>query len=542
MNKHAIYHRPESNFCFAIDEKTVVLRIRFAKGDKIEGLSVLYNSKYDIAKTQYRAEMPFICCDGLHDYYSVTLKLNDPRLAYVFEFSADGKKYYFCEAGVKESYDFSLAYYDSFQYAYINKNDIIQNVKWLNNAVFYQIFIDRFDKASKKDESYINASWGDLPTPKSFFGGDLDGICKHLDYIQSLGVTALYLNPIFKSPSNHKYDIIDYYEIDEMFGGKEALKRLVKACHERGIKIMLDAVFNHVSEGFYPFNQVMEYGRKSDYFDWFVIDGDKISGDRDNYDCFAACKYMPKLNTNNPEVQSYLIDIAKHYVTEYDIDGWRLDVADEVAHDFWRQMRRKIKAVKPDAVLIGENWHNSESFLLGDQFDSIMNYGVTKAFLDFFAREVIDERGFAEALNAQLMRYTDTTNNMMFNLLDCHDTHRFFSEVGCNQRKLMHALLALVFLPGSINLYYGTEILTEGGYDPDSRRTFDWDKLNDPEIKGVKGEIAYILKLKNQPAIAHGTVKISNGDGYVTIERKCEEQTLTLKLCSENYTIEGDLL
>ena len=542
MNKHAIYHRPESNFCFAIDEKTVVLRIRFAKGDKIEGLSVLYNSKYDIAKTQYRAEMPFICCDGLHDYYSATLKLSDPRLAYVFEFSADRKKYYFCEAGVKESYDFSLAYYDSFQYAYINKNDIIQNVEWLNNAVFYQVFIDRFDKASKKDESYINASWGDLPTPKSFFGGDLDGICKHLDYIQSLGVTALYLNPIFKSPSNHKYDIIDYYEIDEMFGGKEAFKRLVKACHERGIKIMLDAVFNHVSEGFYPFNQVMEHGRKSDYFDWFVIDGDKISGDRDNYDCFAACKYMPKLNTNNPKVQSYLIDIAKYYITEYDIDGWRLDVADEVAHDFWRQMRRKIKAVKPDAVLIGENWHNSESFLCGDQFDSIMNYGVTKAFLDFFAREVIDEGGFAEALNAQLMRYTDTTNNMMFNLLDCHDTHRFFSEVGCNQRKLMHALLALVFLPGSINLYYGTEILTEGGYDPDSRRTFDWNKLNDPEIKGVKGEIAYILKLKNQPAIAHGTVKISNGDGYVTIERKCEEQTLTLKLCSENYTIEGDLL
>lgn len=542
MNKHAIYHRPESNFCFAIDEKTVVLRIRFAKGDKIEGLSVLYNSKYDIAKTQYRAEMPFICCDGLHDYYSATLKLSDPRLAYVFEFSADRKKYYFCEAGVKESYDFSLAYYDSFQYAYINKNDIIQNVEWLNNAVFYQVFIDRFDKASKKDESYINASWGDLPTPKSFFGGDLDGICKHLDYIQSLGVTALYLNPIFKSPSNHKYDIIDYYEIDEMFGGKEAFKRLVKACHERGIKIMLDAVFNHVSEGFYPFNQVMEHGRKSDYFDWFVIDGDKISGDRDNYDCFAACKYMPKLNTNNPKVQSYLIDIAKYYITEYDIDGWRLDVADEVAHDFWRQMRRKIKAVKPDAVLIGENWHNSESFLCGDQFDSIMNYGVTKAFLDFFAREVIDEGGFAEALNAQLMRYTDTTNNMMFNLLDCHDTHRFFSEVGCNQRKLMHALLALVFLPGSINLYYGTEILTEGGYDPDSRRTFDWNKFNDPEIKGVKGEIAYILKLKNQPAIAHGTVKISNGDGYVTIERKCEEQTLTLKLCSENYTIEGDLL
>ena len=470
MNKHAIYHRPESNYCFAIDEKTVVLRIRFAKDEKLNSLSVLYNSKYDIAKVQYRADMPFLCTDGAYDYYCATVKLRDPRLSYVFEFSSDEGKYYFCETGVKESYDFSLAYYDSFQYAYINKNDIIQNVSWLNNAVFYQIFVDRFAKGSKKDESYINASWGDIPTPKSFYGGDLDGICEHLDYIKGLGVTALYLNPIFKSPSNHKYDIVDYYEIDEMFGGEEAFRRLVKACHEKGIRVMLDAVFNHVSEGFYPFGQVLSAGKESEYFDWFIINGDRINKKRDNYACFASCEYMPKLNTNNKEVQSYLIDVAKHYITEYDIDGWRLDVADEVSHDFWRQMRRKIKAIKPDAVLIGENWHNSESFLQGDQFDSIMNYGVTKAFLDFFARESIDEKGFAEALNSQLMRYTDTTNNMMFNLLDCHDTHRFITEVSGDRRKLMLALLTLVFLPGSINLYYGTEILTEGGYDPDSRR------------------------------------------------------------------------
>ena len=542
MNKHAIYHRPESNYCFAIDEKTVVLRIRFAKGEKLNSLSVLYNSKYDIAKVQYRADMPFLCTDGAYDYYCATVKLRDPRLSYVFEFSSDEGKYYFCETGVKESYDFSLAYYDSFQYAYINKNDIIQNVSWLNNAVFYQIFVDRFAKGSKKDESYINASWGEIPTPKSFYGGDLDGICEHLDYIKGLGVTALYLNPIFKSPSNHKYDIVDYYEIDEMFGGEEAFRRLVKACHEKGIRVMLDAVFNHVSEGFYPFGQVLSAGKESEYFDWFIINGDRINKKRDNYACFASCEYMPKLNTNNKEVQSYLIDVAKHYITEYDIDGWRLDVADEVSHDFWRQMRRKIKAIKPDAVLIGENWHNSESFLQGDQFDSIMNYGVTKAFLDFFARESIDEKGFAEALNSQLMRYTDTTNNMMFNLLDCHDTHRFITEVSGDRRKLMLALLTLVFLPGSINLYYGTEILTEGGYDPDSRRTFDWDKLNDPVIRGTVGEVAYIMKLKEQPAIAHGTVRISSGDGLITIERKSKEQTLILKLCSENYTIEGDLL
>ncbi len=542
MNKHAIYHRPESNFCFATDKNTVVLRIRFAKNEVLDSLSVLYNSKYDIAETQHRADMAFLCTDGSYDYYYVTLKLFDPRLAYVFEFSDGVQKYYFCEAGIKDSYDFSLAYYDSFQFAYINKNDIIQNVEWLNNAVFYQIFVDRFEKGSEKDESYINAAWSELPTPSSFFGGDLDGICRHLDYIKGLGITALYLNPIFKSPSNHKYDTVNYYEIDEMFGGKEAFSRLITACRERGIRVILDAVFNHVSEGFEPFSDVLSLGQESKYFDWFIIDGDKISTERDNYATFASCKYMPKLNTNNEEVQTYLIDVAKHYITEYDIDGWRLDVADEVSHDFWRRLRREIKAIKPEAVLIGENWHNSESYLLGDQFDSIMNYGVTKAFLDYFARESIAEDGFAEALNAQLMRYTDTTNNMMFNLLDCHDTLRFFTEVKGDRDKLVRALLTLVFLPGSISLYYGTEILTEGGYDPDSRRTFDFCRLGDPEIRGIAGEVAYILGLKSQPAIARGSVKIYSEGGYMNIERKSEEQTLVLKLCFENYDIEGELL
>lgn len=530
MNKHAIYHRPESNFCFALDEKTVVLRIRFAKGEKLNSLSVLYNSKYDIAETQFRAGMPFLCTDGTYDFYSVTLKLSDSRLAYVFEFTTDEGKYYFCETGVKDTYDFSLAYYDSFQFAYINKNDIIQNVKWLGNAVFYQVFVDRMDKASKKDEGYINAKWEDLPTPKSFYGGDLDGLLNHLDYIKSLGVTAIYLNPIFKSPSNHKYDTVDYYEIDEMFGGKEAFSRLVKGCHERGIRIVLDAVFNHVSDRFYPFTEVKALGKKSEYFDWFIVDGDNINRECDNYCCFAACKYMPKLNTNNPAVQSYLTDVAKYYINEYGIDGWRLDVSDEVSHDFWRMLRKKLKAINPDIVLIGENWHNSESYLCGDQFDSIMNYGVTKAFLDFWARESTDEDGFAEALNAQLMRYTDTTNNMMFNLLDCHDTHRFFTEVGCNVDKLICALTTMVFLPGSVNLYYGTEILTEGGYDPDSRRTFDFTRLDDPKIQDVRSKITSILKLKSQPAIIKGETRIYGEGGLMVIERKCEEQKLTLKV------------
>lgn len=542
MNKHAIYHRPESNYCFATSSNTVVLRIRFAKGEKVRNLSVLYNSKYDIAEHQFRATMSFLCCDGTYDYYFVEINLKDPRLAYVFEFSLRGQKYYFCESGVREKYNFSLAYYDSFQFAYINKNDIIQNVKWLNNAVFYQVFIDRFDKASQKDEAYINTRWNERPTPKSFYGGDLDGIRKHIDHIKKLGVTALYLNPIFKSPSNHKYDIVDYYKVDEMFGGEDALARLVDECHKNGIRIILDAVFNHVSEEFGPFVDVINNGNKSKYFDWFVIDGDEINKARDNYHCFAECRYMPKLNTNNKEVQAYLSNVAKYYIEKYDIDGWRLDVADEVSHDFWRTMRKEIKAIKHDAVLIGENWHNSESFLQGDQFDSIMNYGVTKAFIDYFARRTITEKEFADVLNAQLMRYPDTINNMMFNLLDCHDTNRFFSEVGCNEEVLLSALTALVFLPGSINLYYGTEILTEGGYDPDSRRTFDFEKLKDPRIIKNIEAVSRIMRLKQQPALISGGIRIYSNNGCICFERKCSNQQLILRLNSKSYSIEGELL
>ena len=527
MNKYAIYHRPESNYCFAYDSKTVTLRIRFEHGEQLKSVSVLYNTKYQLANMQYRKQLTFLCTDGTFDYYATTLKLTDSRLAYVFEIITD-KTYYFCEVGLKEQYDFSVAYYDSFQFAYINESDTIQNVSWLNNAVFYQIFIDRFASASSKNKSYINAKWGDAPTPQSFFGGDLDGIVNNLDYIQSLGATALYLTPIFKSKSNHKYDIIDYYQVDEMFGGNDALARLVKQCHARGIKVVLDAVFNHVSEQFEPFQDVLKNGKESKYFNWFVIDGDSISNAKDNYCCFAECKYMPKLNTNNGDVQQYLLDIAEYWIMQYDIDGWRLDVSDEVSHKFWRAMRKRVKSIKKQAVLIGENWHNSETYLNGDQFDGIMNYGITKAMLDYWVNKTVDEKSWANSINAQLMRYTDITNGMMFNLLDCHDTHRFFTLVNKSIPALICALACLVFLPGSVNLYYGTEILTEGGFDPDSRRTFDWDRVNNLAYQETSERIVALLNLKKQPAIQKGTVRVFSKNNCLVIERKCGEQILTL--------------
>lgn len=540
MNLQAIYHRPESNYCFAVSPTKLTLRIRFAKGEKLDSVAVLHNTKYDIASKQFKSQMPLAFSDGLFDYYSVTLDLTDRRIAYVFEITVNNAVKYFCEDGLIDGYDFDIAYFNSFQFAYIHDSDVVKQTDWLTNAVFYQIFTDRFYKPLNKQGSYINSQWGELPTPKSFYGGDLDGIREKLPYIKSLNVTALYLTPIFESESNHKYDTIDYYKVDEMFGGNAALTRLVDECHATGLKVVLDAVFNHVSEKFAPFKDVIAKGKKSKYYNWFVIDGDSVDGTNTNYATFAACKYMPKLNTDNPEVQQYFVDVALFYMEKYSIDGWRLDVSDEVSHSFWRKFRKAVKTQNSDCVLIGENWHNSESFLNGDQFDSIMNYAVTKQMMDFWVYDSIDAQTLACRLNAQFARYNDIVNSMMFNLLDCHDTHRFYSLLNCSKDKLLCAIAIMVFIPGSFNLYYGTEVLTEGGYDPDSRRTFDWDKLNTPVIAQFVDKLKQLLALKRQPALKDGAVKVYNQDGLFVIERKTDNQTLRLKVAKKAATAKAD--
>ena len=527
MNIQAIYHRPESNYCFATDRKTIVLRIRFAKGEQICKLSVLYNTKYHIAQQQFKQEMQLIASDAQFDYYKATLCLEDPRLAYVFYFEYDNEPYYFCEDGLVSTYNFNLAYFNSFQFAYINDDDVMQNVEWLNNAVFYQIFVDRFCKTDTA-KSKINAKWCDLPTPTSFFGGNLDGITENLDYIKGLGATAIYLTPIFKSNSNHKYDTIDFYCIDESFGNKESLNKRVTNAHDKGLKVVLDDVFNHVSLDFEQFKDVIKYGKKSKYFDWFVIDGEKVEQNPPNYACFGDCEYMPKLNTCNKEVQNYLIGVMVYWMKECDVDGWRLDVSDEVSHGFWRKAREAVKAQKSNAALIGENWHNSESFLRGDQFDSIMNYALTKRMIDFLVDESIDEKQLAEQLNSLYMRYSDVTNNMMFNLLDSHDTARFYTQIKKDSNRLLCAIATLIFLPGSFNLYYGTDILLEGEYDPDCRRTFDFSRLEDEGIKRFQTSLKELLALKRQPAIKSGKLKIFSQNEALVIERASEEQVLRL--------------
>lgn len=403
-------------------------------------------------------------------------------------------------------------------------------VPWMKTAVFYEIFVDRFCMGDiKKDTSYINCKWGDIPTPKTFAGGDIKGITEKLDYIKDLGCNALYLTPVFASISNHKYDISDYYLVDPQFGTNEDLKELVKEAHGRGMRVVLDAVFNHCSERIAQFQDVLEKGKESQYFDWFVIEGDRVSEKRDNYETFAACDYMPKLNTSNEEVQEFLLDIGAYYLTEYDIDGWRLDVSDEISHYFWRKFRERIKSVKPDAVIIGENWHDANSNLRGDQYDSIMNYSFTKLCLDYFAVGSKNAEQAAWKLNELLMRNTDQVNNMMLNLLDSHDTHRFFKEVGKDRFKMKAALALLFLFTGAPCIFYGTEILTEGGYDPDCRRCMDWEKTGpDGDYSDIYELIQTLAAFRKEKNMAEGEVKIYAESDVLILVNTASEREIKL--------------
>lgn len=527
MNEYAILHKPDSNFCFPTGEKQIVLRLRTMREDQLEKVSVIYGFKYDFHNVRKECEMKKKYEDRYFDYYEITLDLEDVRLAYVFTLDTEDGRHYFSEDGITKEYDFNIGYFNYFQVPYINKEDVIRTVPWMKEAVFYQIFVDRFFIGNKeKDKSYINLSWGEKPHPKSFTGGDIRGIIEKLDYIASLGANAIYLTPIFSSISNHKYDIANYKEIDPQFGSKEDLKELVEKAHKKGMRIVLDAVFNHCSDKIMQFQDVLEKGKDSEYFDWFFIRGEKPVTNPCNYEVFSSCDYMPKLNTSNPKVREFLIDIACYYITEFDIDGWRLDVSDEISHDFWRAFRNEVKKAKEDCVIIGENWHDAYPFLMGDQFDGIMNYSFTKALLDYFAFDTFTTKDFIYKLNELLVRNKKQINEMMLNLLDTHDTDRFYTQVGKDKDKVLAALAIATCFIGASCVYYGTEHWLEGGYDPDNRRTFDWNEENWDKV-GMS-VLSQILKVKQENSVQEGDIQMKDIDGVLSLQRYTKKERVTL--------------
>jgi len=374
--------------------------------------------------------------------------------------------------------------------------------QWVRGAVFYQIFPDRFARSARTGPMGTFERWEDPPTLFGFKGGNLRGITEKLDYLQDLGVTALYLNPVFKSAANHRYHTYDYFAVDPILGGNEAFEELLAAAHHRSMKVILDGVFNHTGRGFFPFHHILENGPASPYLDWFHIKGFPLRAysprRKPNYEAWWGLAALPKLNTDNPRVRAYIMEVAEHWIRR-GIDGWRLDVPQEIkTPGFWEEFRSRVKALNPEAYLVGEIWGDASAWLSGGRFDAAMNYVLSRACLGFFGGEdldtsakpggyplrVLDGPAFGRTLEKLIASHRWETTLAQFNLLDSHDTPRFLTLVGGRKERLKSAVLFLMTFPGVPCVYYGDEVGLEGGNDPDCRRAFPWDEARwDHEIR-----------------------------------------------------------
>ncbi|GLX66317.1 alpha-glycosidase [Paenibacillus glycanilyticus] len=475
MQKESIYHSPSHRWAYAYDTETFHLRLK-TKRDDVERVFAIAGDKYDWETYCQEIEMDHIASDSLHDYWEAVIRPEFKRFSYGFRLQSGEETLWLTEDGFSEEQPPPAGGY--FEGHYIHAIDLFEAPEWAKEAVFYQILPDRFENGDPASDPEGTLPWGEPPEGDSFFGGDLQGIINRIGHLTELGVNAVYLTPIFRSPSNHKYDTVDYREVDPAFGDKELLTKLVQVCHDNGIRVVLDAVFNHASEQFPPFQDVLEKGEQSEYKDWFHLNGFPVEV-RDgvpNYDTFGFYGNMPKLNTANPDVKKYLIDTAVNWMKETGIDGWRLDVANEVDHHFWRDFRIAVKSVNKEAFIVGEVWSDSLRWLLGDQFDSVMNYPFTQLALSFFAERSISSARFAEEINRLLMRYPQQTNETLFNLLSSHDIPRVMTRCGGDTGRLKLAVVYLMTTMGLPCVYYGDEFGLEGGDDPDCRRCMTWNE------------------------------------------------------------------
>lgn len=346
---------------------------------------------------------------------------------------------------------------------------------WVKDAVFYQIFPERFANGDKANDPPGVEAWGGRPTGRNFFGGDLRGIIDHLDYIQDLGANAIYLNPIFEATTNHKYNTADYMRIDPHFGDDATFKRLLDSCHARGIRVVIDGVFNHTGVAFFAFADIRAKGERSLYKDWFTIRSFPVGPPSNpNYECWWGYGSLPKLNTGNPAVRQYLFDVTRKWTT-MGVDGWRLDVPNEIPHDFWIEWRKLVKSINPECYIVGEIWDNATAWLQGDQFDAVMNYRFREPCVKFFMQGASTPTAFDTALAHQRQNYPEEVNFALQNLLGSHDTERLLTVCGGDVERQKLAVLFQMTYPGAPMVYYGDEIGMRGGKDPECRGTMIWD-------------------------------------------------------------------
>ena len=433
--------------------------------------------------------------------------------------------------------------------------------EWYQNGVAYQLFVDRFYNGNengkvkeRKKNSFIYATQEDLPLyikneegeiiRWEFFGGNLLGIIKKLPYLVELGVTILYLNPIFEARSNHKYDTADFMKIDPMFGDEAQFKELIVQSQQVGIKIILDGVFNHVGADSRYFNQFDTYSSlgayqslESPYKDWFTFDHFPT-----DFRSWWGIKDLPTLNKENQEVKEFIYandeSVIQHW-SKMGIGGWRIDVADELSDDFLLGIRRGMDKSAADLVLIGEVWEDATNkiaygerrqYLKGGIMHGVMNYPFRDIIIGLLDNQTTTQETVLMCMNLKENYPPETLKNNLNNI-GSHDTTRIFTALQGNSKKVKQALVLLFILPGVPCIYYGDEVGLEGGMDPDNRRQFPWGNEN-KETQLVVKELSALRK--NQKSLVEGAFYSFSTDCLFVVLRYLSDEDYVLTLVNSS--------
>ena len=438
----------------------------------------------------------------------------------------------------------------------------------LSGSLMYQIFPDRFrregtcDLVGKLEPYFIHENTADIPCYRpdengevkncDFFGGNLRGIEAGLGYLKEMGVGIIYLNPIFKAWSNHRYDTCDYMKIDELLGTEEDFISLCRAAHAKGIKVILDGVFSHTGSRSRYFDSAGEFGNgaftdpASPYRAWY-----EFTEYPDQYTCWWGVRTLPCVDERNPDYMDFIIDgedsVIAHWLRA-GADGFRLDVADELPDDFIARLRRRMKEIRPDSLLIGEVWEDASNkvsygvrrtYFVNGELDSVMNYPFRNAIIDYVTG-ADDGTGLRNTVMSVAENYPPQVINLLMNMLSTHDTPRILSLLSpesppsdrderavylMNERdrraaeeRLFTAAFLQFVLPGMPCIFYGDEIGTEGYEDPFCRKFFDWDRTAENPILEFAKNLSRIRR--SEQALKTGDVRVTcDGHGRVFIER-----------------------
>ncbi len=529
INQVGILHVAKSNDAYPYDKETLHIKLKTVKDD-VEQVWIRYGDPHNYQPIkekpdQYQWDPNSICQEKMtkayqdesFDYWSIFIKPEFKRVRYAFIMNKGEEELLYGAHGIFDLNESPNQKNDNqvfFNFPYINEEDVYKAPEWVKDTVWYQIFPERFANGNPAINLEGTLPWASEKEVKNDmrFGGDLEGVIEHLDYIKDLGITGIYFTPIFEATSTHKYDTIDYFKIDPAFGDNATFKRLVEEAHKRGIKIMLDAVFNHC--GFmHPYWQdVVKHGMASQYAPYFHILREPVINfeikdnmpqikfhecvGQLNYETFAFVPEMPKWRTGYPEAEEYLLSIGEYWVKEYDIDGWRLDVSNEISHDFWRKFKQRVRAIKEDVFILGENWDDSTPWLRGDQFDAVMNYEFTYPvwhLLDTSRDYNVSD--FKNDMSKLLANYPENVALNMFNLIDSHDTSRIHTILGEEEKRVRLAFAIQMTFGGSPSVYYGSEIGLYGLNDG-NRQCMIWDE--EEQNSSLKSHVQKMIALRGQ--------------------------------------------